>query len=681
MTTTRRPSRAVGRLSLCLPLLLAATPTHSHACTTAVVSGRATPDGRPLLWKNRDTRSSQHNEVVLLDGERFGAIVVVNAGERRSVWMGVNEAGFCIENSLSRDLKVDEEVSGPNNGGFMRMALGRCATVDDFRRLLDETNQSGRTTLANYGVIDAHGGAVLFETGPNSYAAFDANDPDQAPDGIVVRANFATTARGLPARPTPDALAEVYSGERYCRAAALLAECKSDGVSVDELLRRLARDLSDQSGRPYPGAVNGPDGSLPDRIPTASTISRLTTVSAVVFHGVRPGEDPRLTTMWTMLGDPSFTIATPVFPVGPAPDDLADEHGGEIGEIALTLRDWNLTHRRDGVVGRRLPGIWSDLWREEDRLVEQTLEQKNRWAAALAPESDAPVADIIAWQEAAADWAMAAMVKELAEAKQAALAAPVAPASWRADERPADPAAAPRVAVYDHSEPYEGSENLARILTADARFDTRPVTPQQIRDGALDRFDVLVMPGGSGSKQSEKLEQSGRAAIKQFVEHGGGYVGICAGAYLASSQYEWSLGLVNARCWDRVHWARGTGKVRLAMAPAAEKLFDASGQLECYYGQGPMLAPDDEPDLPAYQVLASYATEVAKKGAPEGAMVGMHAIVRSEYGEGRVILFSPHPEKPGGPNGLIAHGVRWAAAGSPSVATRPAAPAPATGGE
>lgn len=25
------------------------------ACTSAVISGKVTPDGRPLLWKNRDT--------------------------------------------------------------------------------------------------------------------------------------------------------------------------------------------------------------------------------------------------------------------------------------------------------------------------------------------------------------------------------------------------------------------------------------------------------------------------------------------------------------------------------------------------------------------------------------------------------------------------------------------------
>ena len=30
-------------------------PGRADECTTAVVSGSATPDGRPLLWKNRDT--------------------------------------------------------------------------------------------------------------------------------------------------------------------------------------------------------------------------------------------------------------------------------------------------------------------------------------------------------------------------------------------------------------------------------------------------------------------------------------------------------------------------------------------------------------------------------------------------------------------------------------------------
>jgi len=222
-----------------------------------------------------------------------------------------------------------------------------------------------------------------------------------------------------------------------------------------------------------------------------------------------------------------------------------------------------------------------------------------------------------------------------------------------------------RVAVYDHSDgSASGPKNLKRILVEENGFETTRVSPQEIRDGVLRDFDVLIMPGGSGSKQSRMLEEKGREVVKKFVEEGGGYVGICAGSYLASSHYSWSLGLINAKVWDRSHWARGTGDISLNISPAGCQVLDVEeGELQCYYGQGPLLVPDNKPSLPGYEVLASYGTEIAKKGAPQGAMVGTHAIVRTMYGEGRVICFSPHPEKTGGPNSIMAEGVRWAGSG------------------
>ena len=362
--TSRQALRLSGFLFLCF--ISAAAP--SYACTTAVISGKVTADGRPLLWKNRDTRDGLHNEVAKITGGKYEAVAVVNAGQRKSVWMGVNEVGFCIENSLSRDLSTEEESSGPGNGAFMRMALQRCKTVDDFRRLLEETNISGRSTLANFGVIDAHGGAALFETGPKTYELFDANDPVDAPNGYIVRSNFSTTAQKLSCNPVAAELNGIYSSDRYLRANAILEDVGADHISVQEVVRQCCRDLSDDSGKPYPGSINGEAGSLPELIGTGRTISRTTTVSAAVFHGVKPGEDPRLSTMWTMLGDPKFSIAVPVFPVGQVAEFLAGEKGAEIGEIAISLRDWRLTDDRDGIFTDGVPGIWTDLWNVEDQL-------------------------------------------------------------------------------------------------------------------------------------------------------------------------------------------------------------------------------------------------------------------------------------------------------------------------
>lgn len=401
-------------------LLAVAACLPADACTTAVISGRATADGRPLLWKNRDTSTTRRNEVDVYDGERYRVLAVFNAGKRNAVWMGVNSAGFCIENALSRDLGTDEETSGPGNGGLMKIALETCATVEEFRALLERTNESGRATEASFGVIDAQGGAAVFETGATSYQMFDANDPEVAPQGYLVRSNFATTARGIEPLPEAAAVAGTYSAERYARGCQLVEGCLGEELSVGTVVRRFFRDLADTDGSPFPGSVNGPAGSLPPVVDTSSTISRTTTVSAAVFHGVRPGEDPLQTTMWVALGDPKFSIAVPCWvgieePAG----GLAGEHGGPIGAIANTLREWNLTRDRSGVLTAQLPQIWSDVWPVENRLLEVVAEARDRWGAA-APDPT----EITELHESLAAEALLCMQGELADMKAAALALP-----------------------------------------------------------------------------------------------------------------------------------------------------------------------------------------------------------------------------------------------------------------
>jgi glutamine amidotransferase-like uncharacterized protein len=221
-----------------------------------------------------------------------------------------------------------------------------------------------------------------------------------------------------------------------------------------------------------------------------------------------------------------------------------------------------------------------------------------------------------------------------------------------------------RVAICDDAEEIsKGPKNLLRILATEEGFHAERITSERIRGSGLAGFDVLIMPGGSGSKQAERLQEKGRREIQAFVRAGGGYVGICAGSYLASSHYDWSLGLINARVWDRAHWDRGGGEVCIRMTAPGGDLLGHDGSVPVHYNQGPLLVPDDESDLPGYQVLATFETEVASKGAQPGAMTGTHAIVRSLFGKGRVICYSPHPEVTGGPNRLIEAGVRWAGEG------------------
>lgn len=362
------------------------------ACTTGVISGKATIDGRPLLWKNRDT-SAKNNRVVYLDDGDYRSMAVVTAGSRGSIWMGVNEAGFCIENSVTRDLS-EKGAEGLGNGGFMKKAVQTCATVEEFERLLEETDGS-RATAANFGVIDARGGAAIFESSASTFRKFDANDPQDAPHGYVVRSNFSFTG-------TPDVdpadhtrLAEIYSGGRFLRGCELVEMALADGgMSVSYLLQHNTRDYSDPSGNPYPGSVNGDPGSvngdpgtLPERIDTTHTISRKTTVSAAVFHGVQPDEDPLLTTMWVMLGEPSFTVAVPCWVgTGEVADEMLGEKTSPICDVARSLRDafYVEVANDEGETERMLetsalPEIWARTLPAERRNLERTAAALDRW--------------------------------------------------------------------------------------------------------------------------------------------------------------------------------------------------------------------------------------------------------------------------------------------------------------
>ena len=628
--------------------LFSTTPC-ADACTTAVISGRATCDGRPILWKNRDT-SQRHNEMVLLTGGKYRVLAVVNAAQRSSVWMGVNSAGLCIENSLSTDLRTDEEAHGPGNGRIMKEALQTCASVDDVYKLLERTNESGRTTNGNFGVIDALGGAALFEVGPNSFSMFDANDPDHAPHGIIVRTNFATTARHLPANPPLEDLPEIYSSKRFLQACRRLHPRVDDGIDAKFVIRNLTRDLSDDQGRPVPGSINAPERSLPAFIPTDATISRTTTVSAAVFQGVLPGEDPRLTTMWAILGDPKFSIAVPCWAsMDTLADPMYDDKGAEIGEIALTLRGWSLNEAGNGINTSGLPGIWNDLWPVEDRIFSMTERAMEGWRA-----SGYTTSELTDHHYHAATRAMRAMQGELRDLKKAILE-PIELESTRSDEEwpalrsdgsHAELGGTPiRVGVYDDVGTGRSIEDLIRALRAMDGVSIRRLTANDIRAGQHQELDLLIHPGGSGSQQAKQLGADGRQAIRRFVRTGGGFVGFCAGAYLASAQYSWSLDLLDARVLDRAHWARGSGRVDIRLTAPGRKLFAVNQpNTGIHYGQGPLLVPARDDSIPDYVPLATYQTEITQNGAPEGVMEGTTAIAAGEFGRGRVVCFSPHPE-------------------------------------
>jgi glutamine amidotransferase-like uncharacterized protein/N-formylglutamate amidohydrolase len=203
-------------------------------------------------------------------------------------------------------------------------------------------------------------------------------------------------------------------------------------------------------------------------------------------------------------------------------------------------------------------------------------------------------------------------------------------------------------------------DKLMSALDADPTLNVSKLTAADIRNGDLSAHDVVIFPGGSGSKQGNALGEQGRERVREFVKNGKGLIGICAGAYLASCDYDWSLNLLDAKVIDRQHWNRGFGNVDISMTSNGRELLGVDGaKANIYYHQGPLLAPAENPDIPDFESLAVYIGEIAENNAPLGVMIGTTAIARCQFEKGRVLCFSPHPEKTPGLESMVLEAIDW----------------------
>jgi hypothetical protein len=276
-------------------------PPIARACTSAVVAPRAAREGRPLLWKHRDSESV-HNEVVLRTDGRYRYVGVINAGDDagREIWMGLNERGLAVMNTASDDL-AQGDLPRDGEGRMLKVLLQSCASVEDVEAWVRETDPGGRDVNANLGVIDARGRAVMYEVGQRSHRAYDA-DRSKRPDGYVVRTNFALTA-------PPDKGGGYL---RFERASALFARQRARGLlSAEYILGGPSLDLANALTGIDPRRAMTPGGYIDAR----DTINRTYSVSDAVFEGASPNEPPHAAVMWVALGQPLTALAVPVWPV------------------------------------------------------------------------------------------------------------------------------------------------------------------------------------------------------------------------------------------------------------------------------------------------------------------------------------------------------------------------------
>lgn len=356
------------------------------ACTTAIISGKVTADGRPLLLKNRDTDVSNLDNRLIFNSEgKFSFIGLVNSGDinNENVWAGYNSAGFAIMNSASYNLKGDDTTNlADMEGIIMKKALMVCATVEEFEKFLAQYPKP-LGVEANFGVIDAAGGAAYFETNNYSFKKFDVNDPATAPGGYLIRTNYSFSG----------AENEGYGYIRYESASSLFRQYTSNNkISFEFLINDVPRCLNHSLTMTNLTSDLPADNITPKYVSFRDYIPRYSTSAAIVVQGVKENESPRLTTMWSVVGFPLTSVIIPVWLLdnGKMPALVQADSSGKapVCTYALQLKEKALHPRMDSrdnylnvavLLNRQNTGIRQQLNTLEQEILSSAKEKLNKW--------------------------------------------------------------------------------------------------------------------------------------------------------------------------------------------------------------------------------------------------------------------------------------------------------------
>jgi hypothetical protein len=375
---------------LIIILILSLFVANSFACTSIILSGKATKDGRPLMWKNCDTDNLDQS-LIYSDKNGYPYIGIARNSSKdvntASIWIGTNSAGFSIMNTFSYNL-TEERISS-NNGVLMRKALSVCKNIPEFKHFLDTLSRP-MNVESNYGVIDAEGNAAYFETYTGGYYMVDVNDPAVAPSGCLVYTNFSYNG--------------FYDkGEGYIRYQTawhqLHKQLPSQNFSPQWIFNNLSRsyyhslldvDFTSKEAMNLFGSY----------IHDSDFIPRKSTASTTVIQGVKKGENPELTTLWTAIGYPPCSVAMPAWvKAGNNNASLLmraeGQYNSKICDMALelkaTLYDVTRGHGQNyihfsKVFNKEGTGYMQKLAPVEDQVFRMTNPLINKWRKAGQPD-------------------------------------------------------------------------------------------------------------------------------------------------------------------------------------------------------------------------------------------------------------------------------------------------------
>jgi len=200
------------------------------------------------------------------------------------------------------------------------------------------------------------------------------------------------------------------------------------------------------------------------------------------------------------------------------------------------------------------------------------------------------------------------------------------------------------IAIYNGPGVIEGADIILTHFAEWAGIEYRVMDDDDIRNDALNGVEVVIMPGGDGIPYEEGLGGLGRAKIISFVKSGGGYIGICQGAYIACEYNVWmdqvgspenNLGIFPAAAWGPIleiaeRPEPGWGMAVINIVNTTHSITDSAPENMTMYYQGGCFLELTDPNL--VTILGIYNA------------TGNISMATCDYGQGRVFITGTHPE-------------------------------------
>jgi glutamine amidotransferase-like uncharacterized protein len=204
-----------------------------------------------------------------------------------------------------------------------------------------------------------------------------------------------------------------------------------------------------------------------------------------------------------------------------------------------------------------------------------------------------------------------------------------------------------KLCVYLDNGVFDGCKtNTVNMLNA-MNCSYTAINRDSIFNGALNNYNVLIMPGGDMWQYGSNLSIAGMAKIKNYVSQGGGYIGICGGAYFAANLIVWRGWANQPRVYDSMSGLNlFQGTADGPIEDFAPSYVDINCQIAIIKKGNPIVT--DLPDFisPYYDhgpmFLFNDSINIATLGRT---IVGNKKILLFfKYNAGKVFLTGAHPE-------------------------------------